>query len=101
MKSENLIIKDIENLSYVPPLNDYKSYDEIDYGTAYHLFQQKIAGKKDAVQIPSILFSGGTAVDKAGSHSFEPFMFILGIFKQALRTKPEHKPMAWRNLGFT
>jgi len=41
MKSENLIFKDLENLSYVPPLNDYKSYDEIDSGTAYHLFQQK------------------------------------------------------------
>ena len=54
MKSENLISKDLENLSYVPPLNDYKSYDEIDYGTAYHLFQQKIAEKKDAVQIPLI-----------------------------------------------
>jgi len=25
------------------------------------------------------------------------FLFTLGIFKQALRTKP----MAWRNLGFT
>jgi len=56
MKSENLIFKDLENLSYVPPLNDYKSYDEIDSGTAY-LFQQKIAGKKDAVQIPFFLLS--------------------------------------------
>jgi len=97
MKSENLIFKDLENLSYVPPLNDYKSYDEIDSGTAYHLFQQKIAVKKDAVQIPLIFFSDGTVVDKAGRHSFEPFIFTLGIFKQALRTKP----MAWRNLDFT
>jgi len=52
MKSENLIFKNLENLSYVPPLDDYKCYDEIDFGTAYHLFQQKIVGKKDAVQIP-------------------------------------------------
>ena len=44
-----------------------------------------------------LFFSDGTVVDKAGRHSFEPFMFTLGIFKQALRTKP----MAWRNLGFT
>jgi len=42
MKSEDLIFKDLENLSYVPPLDEYKSYDEIDYGTAYHLFQQKM-----------------------------------------------------------
>jgi len=67
-------------------LDDYKSYDEIDSGTAYHLFQQKIAEKKDAVQIPLIFFSDGTVVDKTGRHSFEPFMFTLGIFKQALRT---------------
>ena len=46
MKSENLIFKDLENLSYVPPLDDYKCYDEIDSGTAYHLFQQNIAEKK-------------------------------------------------------
>jgi len=51
MKSENLIFKDLENLSYVPALDEYKYYDEIDSGTASHLFQQKIAGKKDAVQI--------------------------------------------------
>jgi len=52
MKSENLIFKDTENLSYVPHLHGYKYYDEIDSETAYHLFQQKITGKKDAVQIP-------------------------------------------------
>ena len=97
MKSDNLIFKDLENLSYVPPLDDYKCYDEVDSGTAYHLFQQKIAEKENAVQIPLIFFSDGTVVDKAGRHSFEPFMFTLGIFKQSLRTKP----MAWRNLGFT
>jgi len=65
-------------------------------GTAYHLFQKKISGKKDAVQIPLNFFSGGTVVDKAGRHSFEQFLFTLGIFKQALRTKP----MSWKNLGF-
>jgi len=82
MKPENLIFKNLENLSYyVPPLDDYRCYDEIDSGTAHHLFQQKIARKKDAVQIPLIFFSDGTAVDKAGRHSFEPFMFTLGIFK--------------------
>jgi len=80
MKSENLVFKDLEHLSYVPPLNDYKSYYEIDSGTAYHLFQQKITGKNDAVQIPLIFFSDGTVVDKAGRHSFEPFMFTPGIF---------------------
>jgi len=96
-KSENLIVKDLENLSYVPPMINYKSYDEIDSGTAYHLFEQKIAKKKATVQIPLIFFSDATVVDKAGRHSFEPFMFTLGIFKQSLRTKP----MAWRNLGFT
>ena len=94
MKSDNLIFKNLENLSYVPPLDDYKCYDEVDSGTAYHLFQQKIAEKENAVQIPLIFFSDGTVVDKAGRHSFEPFMFTLGIFKQALRTKS----MAWRNL---
>jgi len=97
MKSENLIFKDLDNLSYVPPLEEYKCYDEIDSGNAYHLFQQKIAEKENAVQIPLIFFSDGTVVDKAGRHSFEPFMFTLGVFKQSLRTKP----MAWRNLGFT
>jgi len=96
MKSENLIFKDQQNLSCVPPLDDYKCYDEIDSGIAYHLFQQKISGKKDAAQIPLIFFSDGTVVDKAGRHSFEPFMFTLGIFKQALRTKP----MAWRKSWF-
>jgi len=46
-------------------LDDYKCYDEIDSGAVYHLFQQKIAGKKDAVQIPLIfLFSDGTVFDK-------------------------------------
>ena len=50
MKSEN-IFKDLENLSYVPPLDDYKCYDEINSGTAYHLFQQKIAGKKIRILI--------------------------------------------------
>jgi len=44
MKSENLIFKDLENLSYVPPLDDYKCCDESDSGLAYCLFQQKIAG---------------------------------------------------------
>ena len=95
MKSENLIFKDLENLSCVPPLNDqYKSYDEIDSGTAYHLFQQKIAGKKDAVQIPLIFFSDGTVVDKLADILLN---HTLGIFKQVLRTQP----MAWKNLGFT
>jgi len=50
MKSENLICKELENHSNVPPLDEYKYYDEIDFGTAYHLFQQMIAEKKDAVQ---------------------------------------------------
>jgi len=61
-----LIFKDLENLSYVPPLHEYKSDDDIEYGTACHLFQQKIAGRKDAVQIPLIFFSDGRVVDKAG-----------------------------------
>ena len=60
MKSETLIFNDLENHSYVPPLDDSKCYDEIDSGTAYHLFQQKIAGKKDAVQIPLIFFSNAS-----------------------------------------
>jgi hypothetical protein len=97
MKSDLLIFKNLDNLSYVPPLDSYECYDEIDSGTAYHLFQQKIATKENAVQILLIFFSDGTVVDKAGQHSFEPFMFTLGIFKQILRTKP----MAWQNLGFT
>jgi len=71
MKSENLIFKAPENLSYVPPLDEYKYHDEIDSGAAYHLFQQKIARKKDAVHIPLSFFSDGTVVDKAGRHSFE------------------------------
>jgi len=45
----------------------------------------------------TVVFSDDTVVDKAGRHSFEPFMFTPKIFKQALITKP----MAWRNLGFT
>ncbi len=61
------------------------------------LVSTKDSRKKDSVQIPSIFFSDGTVVDKAGRHSFEPFMFTLEIFKQALRSKP----MAWRNLGST
>jgi len=76
-----------KNLSYVPLLDEYKCYDENNFGIAYHLFQQKIAEKKEAVQIP-LIFSDGTVVDKAGRHSFEPFMFTIGIFQQALRMKP-------------
>jgi len=53
MESENLIFKDLENISYVPPLDDYKWYDEIDFGDSIPLVSTKarIAGKKDAVQI--------------------------------------------------
>jgi len=57
MKSENLIFKDLENHFNVPPLDEYKYYDENDVGTAYHLFQQKITEKKDGVQSPFLWHS--------------------------------------------
>jgi len=46
MKSENLIFKNLENLSYVPPLNDYKSYDEIDSKNSISLISTKNSRKK-------------------------------------------------------
>ena len=46
-------------------------------------FNKSYQEKKNAVQIPLSL----SDVHKAGRHSFEPFMFILGIFKWTLRTK--------------
>jgi len=93
MKSKNLIIKDIDNLSYVPPFNEYKYCDEIDSRTAYNLFQQNIVEKENSI----IFWMAQLLTKLVGRHSFEPFIFNLGIFKQELRAKP----MAWRNLGFT
>ncbi len=57
-------IKNLEDLSYVPSWDSYQFYDEIDSGSAYHCFQQKISEKKDAVQVPLVFFSDGTVVDK-------------------------------------
>jgi hypothetical protein len=97
MITDNLIFSDPKDPSYVQPFEQYTHYDEIDSGTAYHsYYQNNLINKKNAVQIPIILFADGTVVDKSGRVKCEPFMFTLGIFKQHVRTKA----YAWRNLGF-
>jgi len=73
---KNIFLKKIENLSYVPPLDEYKYYYEIDTKTAYHLFQQKIKEKGNAVHIP-LIFSDSTNVGKAGRPSFEHSCLLL------------------------
>jgi len=90
-KVRNFDFQNLEYLSYVPSWDSYQFYDEIDSGSAYHCFQQKRILLKFLWY-----FSNDTVVNKAGHHSFNPFMFTLGIFKQSLR----RKQTAWRNLGF-
>jgi len=71
-RSENLIFKNIENLSYASPLNINVMMELIlrHHTTCFG----KRAGQKMLYRFHQI-FSDGTIIDKADIHSFEPYMF--------------------------
>jgi len=61
----------------------------------FYEYSIKLDNKEDTVILPLMVFADGMQIDKNGHICQEPWMYMLGIFKQSIRNHPH----AWHNLG--
>jgi len=96
MQPENLIFDDWQKPAAAFTKHPEGVFEEINSGSAYKDFKNKLQDPENTIIIPIIIFGDGTVIDGAQRKPLEPFSFTLGIFWQHVWNMPQ----AWQNLGY-